>query len=121
MAKTSHPLRRGQIWWVDWHPHRGSEQAGRRPALIVQTDLGNEEADYGLTIVAAMSTGLQGDDALHVSVEPSSLNGLDRAGVVKCEQLMTITKARLDGYIGVLEPRFMVQVDNALKRILALK
>ncbi len=49
-------LRRGEIWYVDFDPARGSEQAGRRPALIIQNDAGNESARYPNTIVLAMST-----------------------------------------------------------------
>jgi len=26
--------KRGEIWIVNWNPARGSEQAGRRPALL---------------------------------------------------------------------------------------
>ncbi len=34
-------LRRGEIYWVDYEPIKGSEQGGLRPALVVQQDLGN--------------------------------------------------------------------------------
>ena len=36
--------RRGEIWLVNWNPARGSEQAGIRPALIVQNNVGNENS-----------------------------------------------------------------------------
>ncbi len=47
-------LLRGDIWLVDWSPGRGSEQAGLRPALIIQNDIGNQYSPT--TIVAAIST-----------------------------------------------------------------
>ena len=34
--------KRGEIWLVNWNPARGSEQAGQRPALIIQNDIGNK-------------------------------------------------------------------------------
>lgn len=37
---------RGESRWVDWSPGRGSEQVGRRPALVVQTDAANRNARY---------------------------------------------------------------------------
>lgn len=121
MATPSRPLRRGQIWWVNWEPHRGSEQAGRRPALVIQSNVANEVDAYGLAIVAAMTTSDQDrESVLHVAVEPSTANGLSKAGFVKCEQVMTIHKSRLDGFIGMLEPRYQKQVDNGLKLILDL-
>ncbi|RYG48193.1 type II toxin-antitoxin system PemK/MazF family toxin [bacterium] len=113
------PLKRGQIWWVDFNPSRGSEQAGRRPALVVQSDIAHDSG-YPLTIVVAMSTGSHGDEALHVNVDPSPLNGLNQSGTIKCEQLMTLSRDRLLSYSGVLEPRYMRKVEAALRQVLDL-
>ncbi len=52
----AHP-KRGEIWLVDFNPARGSEQAGQRPAVIVQNDVGNRVA--ATTIIAALSTNLR--------------------------------------------------------------
>ena len=46
-------VRRGEIYWVDFDPVKGSEQSGLRPALIVQQDLGNEYSPT--TVVAAIT------------------------------------------------------------------
>ena len=118
--RDSRPVRRGDIWWADWNPSRGVEQAGRRPGLVVQADFITEE-NLGSVIVVAMSTGSHGDDALHVAVEPSKLNGLTQAGVVKCEQIMTVSIDRLETYSGILEPRYLDKVAQALKMILAIR
>ena len=34
--------RRGELYWIDWSPGRGTEIIGTRPALIIQNDIGNE-------------------------------------------------------------------------------
>lgn len=60
------------------------------------------------------------DNFLHIMVEPSMLNGLTQTSFVKCEQIMTISKARLDGHIGQLEPRYLSQVSEALSQLLGL-
>ena len=117
MNKT--PLRRGQIWWIDWEPHRGSEQAGRRPSLVVQSNEANELDAYNLTIVLPISSG-HADNDLHVRVEPSQMNGLGKSSFVKCEQILTVSKSRLDGYIGTLEPRHQKLIDQNLKAVLSL-
>ncbi len=113
-------IRRGDVWWLDWNPSRGAEQAGRRLALIVQADFMNEE-QIGSIVVLAMSTGSHGDDALHVDVPPSRLNGLSHQGVIKCEQVLTVSVDRLETYSGILEPRYMERVNYALKMILGLQ
>ncbi len=68
-----------------------------------------------------MSTGGHDDNLLHVPVEPTKLNGLSKPGVVRCEQILTISKARLVGYIGQLEPRTLGLVEDNLKDILELR
>lgn len=115
-----HPVRRGQIWWVNWEQGRGSEQHGRRPALVIQSNAANEVDAYGLVIVLAMSTGGHRENLLHVPVEPSKLNGLSQGGVVRCEQILTIAKERLDGYIGQLEPRYLAAIEQNVRDILSL-
>lgn len=120
MAGVSRPVRRGQIWWIDWEPHRGSEQAGRRPSLVIQSNEANELDSYDLVILLTMSCEGHSDNALHINVDPSKLNGLSSAGFVKCEQILTIAKARLDGYIGHLEPRYMKEVEENLRDMLDL-
>ncbi len=81
---------------VDFNPARGSEQAGVRPALVIQNDAGNASTRYPNTIVLAMST--KGKPVpFHVRLEPTKGNGLRETGFVKCEQVLTIAKARLRG------------------------
>jgi mRNA interferase MazF len=112
-------VERGQIYWLDWNPARGSEQGGRRPALIIQTDIANKKGHYPLTVVVAISS--QGRPIpFHVEVEPTSENGLSRRSYLKCEQIMTVRKDRLAGKIGTVDSGTMEQVDQAIKQVLSL-
>ncbi len=119
MTNTDVPLKRGQLHWVQWEPGRGSEQQGRRPALIVQADPMNQSRNYTNTIVVAISTSLR-NVPTHVVVEPSETNGLPQQSSVLCEQLLTISRERLDGLIGEIEAGALRQVDRALRRALGL-
>src|SRR5258708_4000479 len=112
-------IRRGDIHWVDWNPARGSEQAGRRPALVIQTDAGNINPKYPNTIVAAISTA-RARVPTHVQIEPSAANGLREVSCVKCEQLVTISKDRLMGRIGQLDEEDLQRVNGGLQRALAI-
>jgi mRNA-degrading endonuclease toxin of MazEF toxin-antitoxin module len=88
--------RRGEIWYVGFDPARGSEQGGKRPALVIQNDAGNASARYPNTIVLAMTT--KGKEIpFHVPVAPGPGTGLREASWVKCEQILTISKTRLVG------------------------
>jgi len=111
--------RRGELYWVDWNPARGSEQAGRRPGLIVQTDAANLNPNYPNTIVATVSTSGR-QVPTHVHLAPSSENGLTEPSFVKCEQIMTVSKDRLVGRIGHISSEEGKAVDDSIKRALSL-
>ncbi|WP_394796531.1 type II toxin-antitoxin system PemK/MazF family toxin [Armatimonas sp.] len=116
---TSTEPKRGDLFWIDWSPGRGSEQQGRRPALIVQTDSANTNPRYTNTIVVAVST--KGRPVpLHVALEPTEQNGLSELSYAKCEQLMTISKDRLGERIGQITAEEQLAVDQALRRALSL-
>jgi mRNA interferase MazF len=109
-------LRRGEIYWLDWSPGRGSEQSGLRPALIIQSDAGNSNPRYNLTIVATLSTKGKSTIPTHVEILPSAGNGLRELSYIKAEQIMTVTKARLQSRIGKITEPEMTRVESALRR-----
>lgn len=112
-------IRRGQVWVVDWSPGRGSEQLGRRPAVVIQTDAANRNPRYPNTIVLTLSTkGLP--VTTHVEVGPDARNGLRETSWVKCEQILTVSKDRLTSLWGTLSPEAIARVERALKAALAL-
>ncbi len=108
--------KRGEIWLVNWNPSRGSEQAGRRPALVIQNNIGNQKAPT--TIVAAISTVVK-LYPMNVLVEPPE-GGLESPSIVKTSQMLTISKERLEKRLGCLDPEKMESVDRAIKLSLAL-
>jgi mRNA interferase MazF len=112
-------VRRGQIWLVDWSPGRGSDQLGRRPAIIIQTDAANTNPRYPNTIVLTLSTkGL--NVATHVRIEPDYANGLKETSWAKCEQILTISKDRLTTLWGIVSAEDLSRIESATKTALAL-
>jgi mRNA interferase MazF len=111
--------KRGEIYWVDWSPARGSEAAGRRPALVVQRDAGNVAATYPNTVVVAISS--QGRDIpFHVRVRPTRDNALRGTSFIRCEQVFTISKSRLGSRLGRLREDELRRVNEGLRLNLAL-
>ena len=109
--------KRGEIWLLDWSPSRGSEQAGFRPALIVQTDAANSNPGYPNTIVLAVST--KGKPVpFHVAIKPGRSNGLIEASFVKCEQVLTVAKERLVRKLGVIGKDEMQLIKQAVRLVL---
>ena len=40
------PVRRGDVFSVDFEPVRGSEQGKVRPALVIQNDIGRKKVSH---------------------------------------------------------------------------
>lgn len=110
-------VRRGDIYWVDFGTPKGSDQGGRRPALIIQNDIGN--AYSPTTIVAAITSKQKREYPFHVEITAEE-SGLPRDGTILLEQLLTIPQDRLISKAGSLSSIKMRQVDEALKVSLGL-
>jgi len=110
-------IRRGEIYWVDWNQGRGSEQAGIRPALIIQNDIGNK---FGATtIIAALSTATDKPFPFIVKVT-SEESGLQKDSIVNLAVIMTVDKTHLNEKCGELSQPKMAEVDDAIKVSLGL-
>ena len=105
-------VKRGEIYWVDWSPGRGSEQTGIRPALIIQNHTGNKFSPT--TIVASMSKAPEKSFPFLVEVTARE-SGLSQYGVVNLAQILTIDKTCLGDKCGQLSSRKMLEVDRAIK------
>lgn len=107
---------RGEVWLANWNPARGSEQAGKRPALVIQNDIGNEKAST--TIVAAISGSLK-IYPMNVKLDPPE-GGLKRPSIVKTGQILTVSKERLEKRLGQISAEKMQEVNRAIKLSLDL-
>ncbi len=112
-------VRRGEIYWVDFDPARGSEQKGLRPALVVQNDIGNRLSS--LTILVALTTRIPGAIPPQQALVPAATSGLPRDSIAKCDQLLTADKSRLLDRAGAVDAATMEAVDDALRFSLALE
>jgi mRNA interferase MazF len=123
-------VKRGEIYWVEFDPVKGSEQGGLRPALVVQNDIGNRFSPT--TVVVAITRTLPPQPyPFMVIVEPAE-SGLPVRSAVNCAQMATIQQAgpasRLRPPrgetelrpIGVLAPAKMAAVNEAIRFNLAL-
>jgi mRNA interferase MazF len=110
--------KRGEIYWVDFDPVKGREQGGRRPALIIQNDLGNEHSDY--TVVVAITSRIPGRAYPFVVILDEGEGGLPKPSAANCSQIRTIDQSRLITRIGSLSEDRMSEVAAALRYELML-
>lgn len=111
-------IKRGDLFWVDLDPVKGSEQAGRRPVLIIQNDMGNE---FAPTVIAApLTTKHFVKEYLFNVFLPKSTAGLKSESTILFSQIRVLDKSRLDQRIGHLPAVYMSKVDTAIKNSLDL-
>ena len=108
---------RGEVWLVDLNPTRGHEQAGKRPALVVSTDIFNH-GPAGLVVIAPMTTKDK-KIALHVRVDPPE-GGVRETCFIKSEDVRSISTERLIAHWGRVEPHTLEFVALRIKSLLEL-
>ncbi|MGH7911626.1 MAG: type II toxin-antitoxin system PemK/MazF family toxin [Candidatus Dormibacteraceae bacterium] len=77
-----------QVWWVQLNPQVGHEQAGRRPAIVVGTELACQIPNRLALVVPCTHTdrGLPWQPAIALG---------DRPGFAMCDQLKAVDRRRL--------------------------
>jgi mRNA interferase MazF len=109
------PPRRGEVYWIDWEPHRGSEQAGRRPGLVISGDAFNSR--FRVCTTLALTTQVKDLSRVAVTLD-ASVTG--KPCQVLTWQVMTISQDRLLDRIAALPEADMRRVDEALRFVWAL-
>ncbi len=105
-------IKRGDVFFANLSPVKGSEQGGIRPVLIIQNDVGNRFSPT--VIVAAITAKIsKGQIPTHVEI-CSKEHGLERDSVILLEQIRTIDKSRLTDRITRLNRETMEKVNHAL-------
>lgn len=104
-------IRRGDLFYADLNPVVGSEQGGIRPVLVIQNDVGNH---FSPTVVAAAITSRKAKNSLPTHILLENVPGLAPTSLLLLEQLRTIDRKRLRGYIGRISKEKMLEIDAAL-------
>lgn len=111
-------IKRGNLFYVDLSPTKGSEQKGRRPVLVIQNDIGNEVSPT--TIIVPLTTkNFMKEYPTNVNI-PKGVGGLREDSTVLLSQIRTIDKSRLENKIGHLSAAYMAKVDEAIRISLGL-
>lgn len=111
-------IKRGQIYYADLSPVKGSEQGGFRPVLIIQNDIGNR---YSPTVIAAVVTSRHTKANLPTHIWLNCECGLPKESMVECEQIRTLDKSRLKDFMGQASQEVMKEIDKGLKISLGVK
>lgn len=119
MMRKDWVYRRGDIYYADLSPVKGSEQGGSRPVIVIQNNTGNR---YSPTLIVAIVTtkiNKKVDFPTHHLIDNNQ--AFTQPSEVMLEQIRTIDKCRIDRYLGKVSAEDMCAIDDALLTSLALK
>lgn len=112
------PAKRGEVWLVELGmPKDDHEQAGRRPAVILQTD---DLSPLSTVVVLPFTTQLKEADRAHTVLVPAKEAGLERDSVALCHQIRALDRRRLIHKLGELLPERLSEIERAAAFVLGL-
>lgn len=105
-------VRRGDIFYADLSPVVGSEQAGVRPIVVIQNDVGNR---YSPTIIGIAITSKEKIKMpTHLEIDGTKY-GLEKDSVILAEQIRTLDKSRLKEKVGRLDKETLEKLKKAIE------
>jgi mRNA interferase MazF len=106
-------VQRGDVYDVDLDPTEGSEQAGRRPVVIVSRNAINAGSSVVVGVPLTTHRPQRRLYPSHVLVRAPD-DGLTADSVALCEQVRALSKTRLARQRGTLSALAMARIDRAL-------
>lgn len=124
-------VKRGEIYWVEFDPVKGSEQGGLRPALVVQNDIGNRVSPT--TVVVAITRTIPPQSYPFIVIVEPEESGLPVRSAVNCSQMATVQQSGPASRfrpprgeisvrpVGRVSTTIMAEVEAALRFNLAIR
>ena len=104
-------MKRGEIYFAHLKENLGNIQAGIRPVVVVQNDIGNHFSPT--TIVCCITAASKKDLPTHLQINTSG--GLYKNSTILCEQIATINKSDFISYVGrITDPDTLEKLDNCI-------
>ena len=106
-------MNRGDVYWVDLNPTKGSEINKLRPCVLVGATSINKARHT--VVVVPLSTSAKARPPITILV-----SCLDKQVVAICDQIRTIDKSRIRKQVGALSEKDMNALDEWLRQVLCL-
>ena len=106
-------MNRGDVYWVDLEPTKGSEINKLRPCVLVGATPINQARHT--VIVVPLSTSAKARPPITLSV-----TCLNKTVTAICDQIRTVDKSRLKKQAGSLSFKDMHTLDDGLRQVLVL-
>ncbi|WP_165733628.1 type II toxin-antitoxin system PemK/MazF family toxin [Polaribacter sp. 20A6] len=108
-------MKQGEIWELYLNPVKGSEQSGRRPAVIISGNMLNKHLQ--VVIVCPLTTSVKNYKG-NLIISPNEINGLTKISEVLTFHVRSVSKTRLDKKIGKIPLKDIEVIKKTLNDIL---
>ncbi len=108
-------MKQKEIWEIYLDPVKGSEQSGRRPAVIISGNLLNKYLE--VVIVCPLTTKVKNYKG-NVILNPNPVNKLIQPSEVLTFHIRSISKKRLKKKVGEITTEELVEIKSTLGDIL---
>ncbi len=106
-------MKRGEIWWVNFEPHVGGEVSKQRPAVIISNNAANKYLNRVQVVPLTSNT-----ERVYPSEAVVLVNNSPNKAMA--DQLVTVSKQRLNAKAGIVSHSDMQKVERAVKIQLGL-
>jgi len=90
-----------------------------RPALVIQSDKFLSDSFSSISVLL-ISSNLVDAPLLRITVEPDSINGLEKTSQIMVDKPMTVLRSKIGGKIGTADKKTMKAVDAAVPIFLGI-
>ncbi len=109
------PIKRGDIFWVNFDPSKATEIQKTRPALVCSHDILNENSTR--VIVAPITSNLRKVYSFEYAIK----NHQFICGKIMFDQMRSVDKSRLGKKDGVFSFKEMNEIDLIIKFVLGIR
>ena len=113
------PIKRGNVYVIDFNPRIKTKPGKLRPALVLQSDLVND-AGYPSTIVIPTTTRLVENPGILRLRLKKGQGGIARDSDLLLGQLIAVANESFRQEIGMLPNPVMEELENRIRIILSL-
>ncbi len=107
------PIERGDIYWVDLNPIRGSEINKLRPCVVITANPLNQARHT--IVVIPLSSSARARPPIVIAV-----NCLEKTATAVCDQIRAVDKSRLVKYADRLHIKDITAIEEGLRQVLGL-
>lgn len=108
-------MKQAELWYADLNPVKGSEQAGRRPVVVVSGNLMNDHLN---TVICCPLTSKIKNYHGNVVLQPNDRNKLKAPSEILTFHIRSVSKERFVKKIGNISKDELQQVMDTLQDIL---